>query len=169
MMVTRTARTLLLCSALLSAPTLLSGQVGANIGIGGAGAIGTLDELADYGVTARGQIGLPVLSFLDVHTQFGWTWMESAVGSALNRFGVAELLGTDFESSFTFWHIGAGARASLGPLFIGANGLYFVGDTDEGLGFVPEAGIRLGRFELVADHRMDGELKWWAARLGFNF
>ena len=168
-MATRTARALLLCAALLSAPALLSAQVGVNIGVGGTGAIGTFEELADYGFTARGQVGLPVLSFLDVHTQGGWTWMESAVGSALNRFGVAELLGADVESSFTFWHVGAGARASLGPLFIGANGLYFVGDTDEGLGFVPEARIKLGRFELVADHRMDGELKWWAARLGFRF
>lgn len=162
-------RVALVCATMLVSPLSTSAQVDASVAIGGAGAIGDFEDLADYGFTARGQVGIPLLSFLDVHAQGGWTWMESAVGAALNAFGVAELAGLDVESSFEFWHVGVGARASLGPLFVGGNGLYFVGDTDEGFGFVPEVGVGLGRFELVVDHRMDGQLKWWAARLGFRF
>jgi hypothetical protein len=111
----------------------------------------------DYatGYTGRGQLGYS-MSFADVHLQVGYT-----------RFPVEEDV-TDRED-LSVLHAGVGVRIALGAFWVGGNAAYFFGGGEEGVGYVPEVGLKIWRFEAVADLRVDGDEKWGAARLGFRF
>ena len=61
-----------------------------------------------------------------------------------------------------------GGRLWYRSVWAGANGFYLFGDVDNGFGFAPEVGARLGSFELVADY-LFGDAEWVSVRLGLRF
>lgn len=145
----------------LSAPA--AAQLKGSIGVGAVGASGDLEDIADYGATLRGQIGTSIPVF-DIHAQVGVTYLQSGLGTLLENSGIP--VDTD---DFTFYHVGAGARLPIGPVFLGANALFFGGDTEEGLAFVPEIGFYIWKLEAVADMRVEEEVRWISGRIGWVF
>ena len=130
-------------------------QVYSSFGLGLASPVGDLGDTHDVGITTRGQVGLSLL-IADVHLQTGWTSFSASGDSPA-------------EKDFSTFHAGAGARVGLGFIWIGANAAYFFGDGEEGVGFLPEAGLRIWHLEGVVDFRVDGDEKWGSARLSYRF
>lgn len=128
------------------------------LGLGGgiAQPMGDFGDVVDRGITARGQLGLSLL-LAGAHAQVGVT-----------RFPGAEIGGVNADDA-TILHAGVGGRLGLGLIFVGLNGLYFFGDGDDGVGYVPEVGISLIKLEVVADGRLDGDQKWVGLRAGLKF
>ena len=126
-----------------------------SVGLGGVLPQGDYADIVDPGFSLRLQ-SATVYDRSEVQLQTGWS-----------RFSGRELLGLETESADVF-HIAFGARIG-GKVFVGANGGYFWGDTDNGFGFLPETGLRLGPLELVADYRVDGEENWLGLRAGWRF
>jgi len=96
----------------------------------------------------------------DGHVQAGWSRFS---GADLDE-GDLVVVGEDAN----VWHGGLGVRVGIGPFWVGANGFYSFGDTDDGLGFAPEVGVDLGPLEIVADH-LFGDTKWFALRGAVRF
>lgn len=131
-------------------------QTYTSLGLGVVMPRGDLEDVYDAGLTFRGQRGVSLV-LVDVHVQVGVTSFVLA----------GEPSSGDDEA--TVYHAGAGARLGLGPFWVGANGAYFFGDGEDGVGFFPEVGLRLWRLEAVADYRVDEGRQWLAARLGWRF
>jgi len=130
-------------------------QTYGSIGFGAAKPVSDLGDLYNTGYTVRGQVGFSLV-FLDAHIQTGWT-----------NFPVASK-GSDLDN-LNIYHAGAGARLGLGFIWVGANGAYFFGDGDQGIGWFPELGLKFWKVEGVVDFRIDGDEKWGAARVGLRF
>jgi hypothetical protein len=127
-----------------------SAQDASSIGLGAVIPRGDYADVVDAGFSLRLQSST-AYDRSELQFQTGWS-----------RFSGREDSGVETESADVF-HVALGVRIG-GTLFVGANGGYFWGDTDDGLGFLPEAGIRLGRLELVADYRTDGDENWLGVR-----
>ena len=153
-------RKVVVVGMLLVGASLFGGEVRAqtytSLGLGVVFPQRDLADVYDNGLTFRGQAGVS-LSLLDVHLQTGVT-----------SFPLADDTMSEGDEA-TVYHVGAGARLGLGFLWVGANGGYFFGDGDDGVGLFPEAGLRLWRLEAVADYRVDGDQNWLAARLSWRF
>lgn len=144
---------IVIAALLLSAPQALEGQrMRTTIGAGVASPRGDLERGLDTGFTVRGQAGLFRLGSLQGHGQFGYS-----------RFG-----GTDGNGRVDVWNGGVGGRLWYRSVWAGANAFYLFGDIDNGFGFAPEVGARLGSFELVADY-LFGDVEWVSVRLGLRF
>ncbi len=74
-------------------------------------------------------------------------------------------IGADLER----FHVGLGARLEMAMFRVGADGIYAFGEGDDGFGLVPELGVGLGRLEVMLDHRLDGDWRWWGLRVGIGF
>ncbi len=138
---------------LLAPGAAWSGVTYKSVGAGLALPTGDLADAVDSGYTVRGQMGLGLLTFGDVHVQTGWTRFSSSTS------------GDDDVSTF---HAGVGARVGTGATFIGANLVYFFGD-DDGTGVLPEVGVVFGPLEGVLDYRLDGDAHWFGLRAGYRF
>ena len=139
----------------LAAPGAQAQKYG-SLGFGAAKPVG--DEFkAQYGTgyTSRGQVGYS-MTLADVHVQTGYT-----------RFPVKD--GVTAMDDLNVYHAGVGARVGFRFLWVGANAAYFFGDGEKGVGYFPELGVKVWRFEGVVDYRLDGDEKWGAARVGFRF
>lgn len=110
----------------------------------------------DRGVTVRGQVGLDFL-VAGVHLQGGWTRLPT------------EPTSPNLGDPRRFQHFGAGARLRFGPLWIGATGARFFGDTEEGSALLPEVGVGWGALEAAADARVRGADRWWSLRATLRF
>ena len=132
-----------------------SAQNTSSIGLGGVLPQGDYADLVDTGFSVRLQSST-AYDRSEVQLQTGWS-----------RFSGREEAGVETESADVF-HVALGVRVG-GTIFVGANGGYFWGDTDDGLGFLPEAGMRFGRIELVADYRTDGDENWLGVRAALRF
>ena len=145
---------------MLALPTGVTGQLYTSIGAGVAAPISDFGDVAGTGYTVRGQVGLSAI-IVDAHIQGGWS-----------RFSGEDFtVGGETVSGETanVYHAGVGARLGLGLIWVGANGAYFFGDADEGIGFFPEVGVGIGPIEVVADIRIDGDQKWAAVRAALRF
>ena len=154
-MLTRAFPLLILAFA-LGAPQA-DAQIYGSAGVGAAKPFGDFKDVADLGITFRGQAGIS-LWIADVHLQTGVT-----------SFTAADGVPEDEDDNLNIYHAGAGARVGLGFLWVGANAAYFFGDGEKGIGFFPEVGAKIWRLEVVGDVRVDGSEKWAAARVGFWF
>lgn len=147
---------LLACLFLLAVcPPTADAQSTSSIGLGGVVPQGRYADLVDTGFSLRLQSST-AYDRSELQLQTGWS-----------RFSGRDAGAVDTEAADLF-HVSLGLRIG-GTLFIGANGGYFWGDTDNGLGFLPEAGMRFGRIELVGDYRVDGDENWLGIRAGLRF
>jgi len=133
----------------------LSAQGNRSIGLGGVLPQRDYADVVDTGFSVRFQ-SLALYDRSQVQLQGGWS-----------RFSGREEPGTETESADVF-HVSLGIRLGA-TVFVGANGGYFWGDTDDGLGFFPEAGVRFGRIGLIADYRVDGDENWLGLRAELTF
>lgn len=123
-----------------------------SLGAGVVAPTGSLEDSFERGITVRGQKVLS-LAPLALHLQGGWSRFEAEDG------------GEDAD----LFHAGLGVRLPLGVLWIGATGAYFSGHGEDGMGVLPEVGLGLGPFEVVADARVDGDERWGALRVALRF
>ena len=147
---------LVLLGFVLGAPGA-EAQAYGSLGLGAAKPFGDFKDVADLGLTFRGQAGVRLWIF-DAHLQTGAT-----------TFTAADDVSESDDDNRTIYHAGAGARLGLGFLWVGANAAYFFGDGEKGIGFFPEVGAKIWRIEIVGDVRIDGDEKWAAARIGYRF
>lgn len=139
------------------APATLSAQLQTSLGVGLAIPVGDFGDAFERGYTVRGQVGLSMIA-VGVHAQAGWSRFPAI------QQGDIELADADI------YHLVAGARFGLGPLWVGGNGGYFYGDDDqEGIAFFPEVGAGLGPLEAVADLRVGGDARWLGLRVALRF
>jgi hypothetical protein len=150
----------LVVGLLLAGEPLFGGGVRAqtyySLGLGVVMPQDELSDVYDVGLTFRGQAGLS-LAMLGAHIQTGVT-----------SFSFADDV-TSGDEEATVYHVGAGARLGIGFLWVGANGAYFFGDGEDGVGYFPEVGLKLWRLEVVADYRVDSDQTWLATRLAWRF
>ena len=130
-------------------------QIYTSVGVGGVQPIGDFDDLFDRGFTVRGQAGLSLL-LAGAHVQAGWSNFEADIDSGSSE-------------SANIYHAGIGGRVGMGLFWVGANGAYFFGDGESGVGYFPEVGLGLMNFEAVADVRVDGNEKWVSLRAALKF
>ena len=151
-------RSLPLALALVSLGTSgAEAQLYGSAGLGAAKPYGDFQDKADLGLTFRGQAGLS-LWLVDAHLQTGVT-----------TFTAADDVPEGDDGNLNIYHAGAGARLGLGFVWVGANAAYFFGDGEDGVGYFPEVGVKFWHLEAVADVRLDGDEKWWSARIGYRF
>ncbi|MDT8369064.1 MAG: hypothetical protein RQ745_07640 [Longimicrobiales bacterium] len=145
----------LLALALFSTPA--DAQFSRSIGAGLAVPTGDLADTHDRGFTVRAQYGTLGLGLIDVHMQGGYSRFEADPGASPT------------PDEFDTGHIGPGVRVNSGTIFFGGNALFFFGDGDEEVAFVPEVGINLLLVEIVADYRFTGDAEWVGIRAGVKF
>ncbi len=141
--------------AILTPATNTHAQIYTSLGVGVAQPIGDFDDVFDRGFTVRGQAGLSLL-VAGAHVQGGWSNYAVDVDAG----------GSD---SANIYHAGIGGRVGVGLFWVGANGAYFFGDGESGVGYFPEVGLGLMNLEAVADFRIDGSEKWIALRGAVKF
>jgi len=132
-------------------------QLSASVGAGVAQPRGDLDDGFENGFTVRTQLALSALGLVNVHAQAGWT-----------RFGADDTAEVDLDDANVF-HAGVGGRLGvLGLAFVGLNGVWFGGDSEDDFGLLPEVGVGLGPLEVVADYRL-GDEGWLSLRGALKF
>jgi hypothetical protein len=147
------------------APTEAAAQPSTTVSAGWVWPRGGLDDRYDRGIAIRARRGFPLL-IAELHVQGGFTRLPGGQPRSPSAHDPGPIPGS--ADAADLLHGGMGLRIGLGMFWVGGTAAWFVGDLDDEMTFLPEAGVRLGPTELVTEVRW-GERRWIALRAGLRF
>ena len=91
----------------------------------------------------------------------GWNDVSGPETTYLDTLGMVHTN----HPNMSVWEFTGGFRASISVFYVEIRGGYFTGVKE--WGFVPAAGVRLGKFDIQGNYSFVGESEWAAARISY--
>lgn len=91
----------------------------------------------------------------------GWNDVSGSETSYIDTIGTVHVN----HPNMSVWEFTGGFKASISIFYTEIRGGYFTGVKN--WGFVPAAGIRIGKFDIQANYSFVGDSEWASARIGY--
>lgn len=122
---------------------------------------GTLGDTYNHGVGIYGNLDYNFNKHFALRADLGWNDLSGPETSYADSTGTIHTN----HPNMSVWEITGGFKLSASIVYVEARGGYFTGLNE--WGFVPAAGLRIGKFDIQASYSFVGDNEWISGRIGF--
>jgi len=122
---------------------------------------GDLSNTYEHGFGMYANFDYNFNKFLAARFDFGWNDLSGDETSYVDPDGTIHVN----HPNMSVWEFTGGLRAKVSIFYVEARGGYFTGL--KSWGYVPAAGIRIGKFDIQGNYTIAGDNQWASARVAY--